>query len=202
VGGRKLPPERVEAVLGYLAAGLNPVQAVRAAGVGRTVAYDLDRRVGGVSRLAAKRAAAARRAVERAARQQAAAGRVRVLTDLLAAGMSPYRAGPALMRWPAPLVPADVIYPFGSHGDGSALARRVWDMWYLGAGNPARGRDGQLPQTDARHRPGTTSLASVTGNYPTPRLQPPTRRSPRRAPVRLRTASWTASTTSPLPAPA
>ena len=95
MGGRKLPPELVEAVLGYLAAGLNPVQAARAAGAGRTVAYNLDRRVRGVSRLDAKRDAAARRAVERAARQQAAAGRVRALTDLLVAGMSPNQAGPA-----------------------------------------------------------------------------------------------------------
>jgi IS30 family transposase len=95
VGGRKLPPELAEAVLGYLASGLNPIQAARAAGVGRTVAYNLDRRVRGVSRLDAKRDAAGRRAAERAARQQAAAGRVRALTDLLAAGMSPYQAGPA-----------------------------------------------------------------------------------------------------------
>ena len=95
MGGRKLPPELAEAVLGYLAAGLNPVQAARAAGVGRTVAYKLDRRVRGVSRLDAKRDAAARRAAERAVRQQAAAGRVRALTDLLRAGMSPNRAGPA-----------------------------------------------------------------------------------------------------------
>jgi transposase, IS30 family len=95
VGGRKLPPELVEAVLGYLAAGLNPVQAARAAGVGRTVAYNLDRRVRGVSRLDVKRDAAARRAAERAVRQQAAAGRVRALTDLLRAGMSPNQAGPA-----------------------------------------------------------------------------------------------------------
>jgi transposase, IS30 family len=95
VGGRRLPPERVAAVLEHLAAGLNPIQAARAAGVGRTVAYDLDRKVRGVSRLAAKRQAAACRRAERAARQQAAAERVRALTDLLAAGMSPYQAGPA-----------------------------------------------------------------------------------------------------------
>ena len=95
MGGRKLSPELVEAVLGYLAAGLNPIRAARAAGVGRTVAYDLDRRVRGVSRLDAKRQAAARRAADRAARQRAAAGRVRALTDLLAAGMSPNQAGPA-----------------------------------------------------------------------------------------------------------
>ena len=83
MAGRGLPPERVEAVLGYLAAGLNPMQAARAAGVSKNSAYRLDLKVSGVSRLAAKR--------ERAAR----AGRVRVLADLLSAGMSPNQAGPA-----------------------------------------------------------------------------------------------------------
>jgi len=91
VVGRGLPPERVEAVLGYLAAGLNPMQAARAAGVSKNSAYRLDLKVSGVSRLTAKRAAAAARAAERAER----AGRVRVLLDLLAGGMSPNRAGPA-----------------------------------------------------------------------------------------------------------
>jgi transposase, IS30 family len=95
VGGRRLPPERVEAVLGHLAAGLNPMQAARAAGVSRNSAYRLDLKVSGVSRLAAKRQAAACRAAERAARRQVAAGRVRALLDLLAAGVSPNQAGPA-----------------------------------------------------------------------------------------------------------
>ena len=91
MGGRGLAPERVQAVLGYLAAGLNPLQAARAAGVSKSSAYRLDRKVSGVSRLAVKRAAAARRAAGRAARVQ----RMRVLADLLAAGMSPNQAGPA-----------------------------------------------------------------------------------------------------------
>jgi transposase, IS30 family len=91
VGVRRLAPERVEAVLGYLAAGLNPMQAARAAGVSKNSAYRLDLTVSGVSRLAAKRAAAARRVAGRAAR----ARRVRVLADLLAAGMNPNQAGPA-----------------------------------------------------------------------------------------------------------
>jgi len=91
VAGRRLPPERVRAVLGYLAAGLNPMQAARAAGVSKSSAYRLDYLVGGVSRLAAKRSAAACRAADRAAR----ARRARVLADLLAAGMSPNQAGPA-----------------------------------------------------------------------------------------------------------
>jgi IS30 family transposase len=94
VGGRKLSPERVQEVLGYLAAGLNPLQAARAAGVSRTVAYELDRTVSGVSRLAVKRAAAAARAAARPGRG-VPAERVRVLTDLLAGGMGPNQAGPA-----------------------------------------------------------------------------------------------------------
>ena len=95
MGGRKLSPERLAVVLEQLAAGLNPVRAARAAGVSQTLTYDLDRKVRGVGRLEAKRAAAARRVAERAARQQAAADRVRAVTDLMAAGMSPNQAGPA-----------------------------------------------------------------------------------------------------------
>jgi transposase, IS30 family len=94
VAGRGLPPERVRAVLGYLAAGLNPVQAARAAGVSKTFAYDLDRAVSGVSRLAAKRAAAARRAAQRPGRG-VPPERVRALVDLLAAGLNPLRASAA-----------------------------------------------------------------------------------------------------------
>jgi hypothetical protein len=67
VAGRGLPAERVQEVLGYLEAGLNPMQAARAAGVSKSFVYLLDRRVRGVSRLAAKRRAAARRAAEREA---------------------------------------------------------------------------------------------------------------------------------------
>jgi transposase, IS30 family len=97
VAGRGLPPERVREVLGYLDAGLNPMQAARAAGVSKSLAYRLDQKVSGVSRLAAKRAAAARRAAERAAWPGRAVPpqRVRALADLLAAGHSPNRAGPA-----------------------------------------------------------------------------------------------------------
>ena len=58
MGGRKLPRERVQEVLGFLAAGLNPAQAARAAGVSQTVAYDLDRSERGVSRLADRSAGA------------------------------------------------------------------------------------------------------------------------------------------------
>jgi hypothetical protein len=97
VAGRGLPPERVRAVLGYLEAGLNPVRAARAAGVSKTVACELDRKVRGVSRLAARKEAAARRAAERAARPgcRVSPERLRLLLDLLASGLNPNRAGPA-----------------------------------------------------------------------------------------------------------
>ena len=36
---RGLPPERVQAVLDHLAAGLNPMQAARAAGVSKSFVY-------------------------------------------------------------------------------------------------------------------------------------------------------------------
>jgi hypothetical protein len=42
VAGRGLPPERVQMVLDYLAAGLNPMQAARAAGVSKSLVYRLD----------------------------------------------------------------------------------------------------------------------------------------------------------------
>jgi transposase, IS30 family len=94
---RGLPPERVQAVLDHLAAGLNPVQAARAAGVSKSIAYVLDRKVSGVSRLAVKRQAAARRAAGRAAGPGRALppDRVRAVRDQLAAGLNPNQAGPA-----------------------------------------------------------------------------------------------------------
>ena len=94
MAGRGLPPERVRAVLEHLEAGLNPVRAAAAAGVSKTVAYELDRKVRGVSRLAAKRQAAAVRAAARPGRG-VPAERVRTLVDLLAAGLTPNQAGPA-----------------------------------------------------------------------------------------------------------
>lgn len=92
-----VPAERVREVLGYLEQGLNPVRAARAAGVSKSFAYELDRKVTGVSRLAAKRQAAARRAAGRAAGpgRGLPAERVRAVLDLLAAGLNPNRAGPA-----------------------------------------------------------------------------------------------------------
>jgi len=93
VAGRGLPPERVRAVLNYLAAGLNPVQAARAAGVSKSLAYCLDRSVSGVPRLAAKREAAACRAAGPG--RGLPPERVRAVLDHLAAGMTPNQAGPA-----------------------------------------------------------------------------------------------------------
>ena len=90
----KLPAGRVEALLGFLEAGMNPRQAARAAGVSETHAYRLDRQVRGSCRLAVKREAAAARAAVRRARALPPE-RIRALLDLLAAGMSPYQAGPA-----------------------------------------------------------------------------------------------------------
>jgi IS30 family transposase len=97
MGGRGLPPERVQLVLGYLEAGLNPMQAARAAGVSKSLVYRLDRNVRGVSRLAVKREAAARRAAAGAAGPGRALPpeRVRALLDQLAAGLNPYQAARA-----------------------------------------------------------------------------------------------------------
>ena len=92
-----MAPERVRLVLGYLEAGLNPVQAARAAGVSKSFAYELDRKVSGASRLAVKREAAARRAAARAVRpgRRVPPERVRLLLDELAAGLNPDQAAAA-----------------------------------------------------------------------------------------------------------
>jgi IS30 family transposase len=50
VPGQPMPPGRIKAVLDQLAAGLNPAQAARAAGVSRGFAYALHRKMGGVYR--------------------------------------------------------------------------------------------------------------------------------------------------------
>ncbi len=97
MAGHAVPADKVRAVRGYLAAGVSPNRAGPLAGVPKTFAYDLDRRVsGGVSRLAVRREAAARRAAEKAARpgREVPPERVRLLLDHLAAGVSPGRAGP------------------------------------------------------------------------------------------------------------
>jgi IS30 family transposase len=50
VGSWGLPAERVRVVLDHLAAGLNPNRAAAAAGVSKTFAYELHRKMGGVYR--------------------------------------------------------------------------------------------------------------------------------------------------------
>ena len=50
MAGRRLPPERVQEVLDHLAAGMNPAQASRAAGVSLAFAYGLHHKMGGVYR--------------------------------------------------------------------------------------------------------------------------------------------------------
>lgn len=50
MAGRRLPPERVREVLDCLAAGMNPSQASRAAGVSLAFAYGLHHKMGGVYR--------------------------------------------------------------------------------------------------------------------------------------------------------
>jgi IS30 family transposase len=50
VAGKKLPPERVRAVLDLLASGLNPSQVSREAGVSLAFAYGLHHKMGGVYR--------------------------------------------------------------------------------------------------------------------------------------------------------
>ena len=96
MAGRRLAPERVARVLECLAAGMNPLQAARAAGVGVMSAYRLDReRSGGVSRLAAKRAGMAARAEARAAASARRAGRERAVLDALAGGLNPLAASRA-----------------------------------------------------------------------------------------------------------
>jgi hypothetical protein len=44
---RRLSPERAAAVLGCLAAGMNPLQASRATGVSMVTCYKLDREASG-----------------------------------------------------------------------------------------------------------------------------------------------------------
>jgi IS30 family transposase len=99
MGGRRVSPEKVQVLLGCLAAGMNPLRAARAAGVSVDFAYRTDRGVsGGVSRLAAKREAAAGRAAERSARgaaRRVPPDKAREVLGLMASGIPPYRAAAA-----------------------------------------------------------------------------------------------------------
>ncbi len=96
-GRGRVPAERVRLVEGYLESGMNPMRAAAAAGVSKSFAYEVDRRVsGGVSRLAVKQAAAARRAAARQARgSPLPPERVQLVLDQLAAGLNPMQAAAA-----------------------------------------------------------------------------------------------------------
>jgi len=82
--GRKLAAGRVRAVLDGLAAGLNPGQAARAAGVSATAAYMLDRKArGGALRGPG------------GGRPRVAAERARAVRELVASGLNPGQAARA-----------------------------------------------------------------------------------------------------------
>jgi hypothetical protein len=93
---RGLEPERMARLAELLDSGLNPNRAAAAAGVSKSLAYQVDReRSGGPGRLAGLRAGMAGRAAERAGRERERAARVRELLGLVAQGMPPYRAARA-----------------------------------------------------------------------------------------------------------
>ena len=96
MGGRRVPAERVERLLGCLELGLNPVRAAAVAGVSKSFAYVADReRRGGAGRLAARRAGMAAREQARAGRERERAGRERRVLGLLGSGLNPGRAAAA-----------------------------------------------------------------------------------------------------------
>jgi transposase, IS30 family len=95
VAGRRVDPERVRRLLELIGSGMSPNRAAGIAGVSVTQAYELDRRVNGVARLAARREAAAAREAERAARAGRRAERVRQVLGLVASGMTPNAAARA-----------------------------------------------------------------------------------------------------------
>jgi transposase, IS30 family len=92
MGGRKVPAERQRVLLELIGSGMTPHRAAGIAGVSLAFAYGLDRKVNGVPRLAAKRAAMAARAAERAARGERRVARERMVVDLIVSGLTPNRA--------------------------------------------------------------------------------------------------------------
>src|SRR5215469_14899230 len=92
MGGRRVPPERQRLLLELIESGMTPSRAAGIAGVSLAFAYGLDRKVNGVPRLAAKRAAIAARAAERAARRERREARERMLVELIVSGVTPNRA--------------------------------------------------------------------------------------------------------------
>jgi len=77
MGGRRVPAERQRVLLELIGSGMTPSRAAGIAGVSLAFAYDLDRKVNGVPRLAAKREAIAARAAERAAGRELREARAR-----------------------------------------------------------------------------------------------------------------------------
>jgi len=92
MGGRKVPAERQRVLLELIGSGMTPHRAAGIAGVSLAFAYGLDRKVNGVPRLAAKRAAMAARVAERAARGERRVARERMVVDLIVSGLTPNRA--------------------------------------------------------------------------------------------------------------
>jgi IS30 family transposase len=92
MAGRRVPPERQRLLLELIGSGLTPSRAAGIAGVSLAFAYGLDRKVNGVPRLAAKRAAMAARAAERAAGRERREVRERMVVDLIVSGVTPSRA--------------------------------------------------------------------------------------------------------------
>jgi transposase, IS30 family len=92
--GRSVAAERQRVLLDLIGSGLTPNRAAGMAGVSVTFAYKLDRRVNGVCRLAARRAAMAVRAAERPGRRKMAPERERRTADLIASGLTPNQAAP------------------------------------------------------------------------------------------------------------
>jgi transposase, IS30 family len=93
---RRLEPEKMRALLECLDSGLNPNRAASAAGVSKSLAYQVDReRSGGPGRLAVRQAAAARRPAARRPGRRVPPDRVRELLGLMAGGLSANQAAKA-----------------------------------------------------------------------------------------------------------
>jgi len=108
--GRRVSPERQRVLLELVSSGMTPNRAAGIAGVSVVFAYGLDRKVNGVPRLAARRAAMAARAAERAARgdrRRVSPERQRMLVDLIVSGMTPNRA--------AEIAGVSVTFAYGLH---------------------------------------------------------------------------------------
>lgn len=171
-GHNKLPAEKVEAVLGLLAAGMNPNRAAAAAGVSKSFAYLLDRRVsGGAPRTAAKGAG-------RGDRRPLPAAKGEEVRRLLAAGASLKGAARAagVSDWYARVVAASMgavsIRPQAAGPPGDYCSRYLsreerYEIARLReAGLPVRqvaARTGRSPSTICREL--RRNAAPRTGGY-------------------------------------